>query len=114
MIQVRPVPHGIIYLELEGSQPAFSALKSGYHSLVSCPSGRVIPRNSSRVNFFLASSFSHRCNCLPFINSRRVGRNGLINGSLRTFGGKSDVVLMIPFDVLRSPLMTPTSARTSS
>ena len=37
---------------------------------------------------------------MPFINSNLYGTKGAINGSFIMFGGKSDVVVMIPFTLV--------------
>jgi len=57
---------------------------------------------------------SHSRNAAPLINSSLVGRNGLMNGSFEIFGGKSEVVVTMPLETFSSPLITPSSARTSS
>ena len=76
-----------------------------HRELASLPVG---PKN----HFFTLES--HCCNCTPFNSSRRVGMQRAMKGSSPILGGKSDVVVMMPFDASRSPFNTPSSARTAS
>lgn len=62
----------------------------------------------------LFSSVSHFCNWTPFNNSSLVGIKGAMKGSLPILGGKSDVVVIMPFDASCSPDNTPSSDRTAS
>ena len=67
-----------------------------------------------KMLYLSAKSMSHLRSVLPPTSSRRVGRKGLINGSIGILGAKSEVVVIMPFDAFELPLSTPNRARTSS
>jgi hypothetical protein len=75
--------------------------------------GNVVPGGRLIDAHFLsaANSRSHFCNASPLINSSRVGMKGEMNGSSFTRGGKSEVVVMIPFDASQQDCLARTASR---